>query len=100
MATPHRGRPPTAPRPRLPARMTLRSISLFSGYGGLDLAVERATGAHTVWMAEYEPPTEANPNPKQDAARVLAAHWPHTPNLGDVSQINWTGVDADIVTAG
>ena len=41
-------------------------VSLCSGYGGLDLAVEAVTGAHTVAFAELE-----------DApAQVFARHWP------------------------
>lgn len=32
----------------------MRVGSLFSGYGGLDCAVERVFDAHTVWHAEWE----------------------------------------------
>ncbi|MBE4696172.1 DNA cytosine methyltransferase [Brevibacterium casei] len=63
---PHHGRP-------------LRVGSLFSGYGGLDLAVEHATGGETVWFSEINEPV----------ARVFAHHWPDAPNLGDISTIDW-----------
>lgn len=56
--------------------------SLFSGAGGLDLAVEAATGGRTVFHSEIEPA----------ACKVLAARWPGVPNLGDVSLIDWTHV--------
>ena len=47
--------------------------SLFSGYGGLDLAVEHVFNAKTVWFSELNQPV----------ARVFAHHWPEAPNLGD-----------------
>ena len=34
----------------------LRIGSLFSGYGGLDLAVERVFNAKTVWFSELNEP--------------------------------------------
>ena len=44
----------------------LRVGSLFSGYGGLDLAVEYATGGETIWFSEINAPS----------IRVFARHWP------------------------
>lgn len=65
--------------------------SLCSGYGGLDLAAEHIFGAQTIWHAENSPAP----------ARILAARWPNTPNLGDLTQIDWTTVaPVDILTAG
>jgi len=65
--------------------------SLFSGYGGLDLAVLQHYGARLVWHAE----TDAH------ACSVLARHWPGVPNLGDVSRIAWDDVPpVDIIAAG
>lgn len=60
----------------------LRVGSLFSGYGGLDLAVEEVFDARTVWFSEINEPV----------ARVFSHHWPHAPNLGDISSIDWTTV--------
>jgi DNA (cytosine-5)-methyltransferase 1 len=69
----------------------LRVGSLFSGYGGLDLAVEHAFNAHTVWFSEINEPV----------ARVFAHHWPDTPNLGDITTINWANVPpVDILCGG
>ena len=65
--------------------------SLFSGYGGLDMAVEGAFGARTVWQAEWE-----------DApSKVLARHWPGVPNHRDVTAVDWSAVEpVDIITGG
>lgn len=64
--------------------------SLCTGYGGLDLAVEEHFGAETVWCAEYD----------KHATKIIEAHW-DIPNLGDITQIDWTQVEpVDIITAG
>ncbi|GAA1562157.1 DNA cytosine methyltransferase [Brevibacterium picturae] len=69
----------------------LRIGSLFSGYGGLDLAVEHVFNAETVWFSELNEPV----------ARVFAHHWPDTPNLGDITTIDWHEVEpVDIPTGG
>jgi DNA (cytosine-5)-methyltransferase 1 len=65
--------------------------SLFSGYGGLTLAVEEVFGATTAWHAEIE----AAP------AKVLDAHWPGVPNLGDITTVDWAAVEpVDIIEGG
>lgn len=65
--------------------------SLFSGYGGLDLAVEAVTGATPAWFCEFDPAP----------SKVLAHHWPGVPNHRDVTQINWRDVEpVDILTGG
>ena len=69
----------------------LRVGSLFSGTGGLDLAVERVFGARTVWHAEWEDAPSA----------VLARHWPGVPNYRDVTAVDWAEVEpVDIITGG
>jgi DNA (cytosine-5)-methyltransferase 1 len=55
--------------------------SLFSGIGGLDLGLERA-GFKCQWQSEINP----------YASRVLKKHWPDTPNLGDINDIDWRTV--------
>lgn len=62
-------------------------LSVCSGYGGLDLAVEAITGAEMIAYAEINPAS----------SKIMAARWPGVPNLGDVSRIDWaqhTGVHA------
>lgn len=71
--------------------MSLRIGSLFSGVGGLDLAVEAFFGAVTVWHCEFDP----------EPSKVLAARWPGVPNLGDVTTVDWATVEpVDIVCGG
>lgn len=79
---PHSGRgEPTGPR----------IGSLFSGYAGLDLGVESVTGGHTVWVSDIE----------TGPITLLKRHFPGVPNLGDVSMIDWAGVEPiDILTGG
>ncbi len=69
----------------------MRIGSLFSGYGGLDLAVSKFFGAETVWYSEIEPA----------ACEILAAHYPGVQNLGDVTEVDWAGVPlVDILIGG
>ena len=69
----------------------LKIGSLFSGYGGLDLAVEHVLDAETVWFSELNEPV----------ARVFSRHWPGVPNLGDITAINWHEVEpVDILIGG
>ena len=65
--------------------------SLFSGYGGLDLAVSEITGATVAWHCEWE----AAPS------KVLEANFPGVPNFHDVSTVDWASVEpVDILTGG
>ncbi len=69
----------------------LKIGSLFSGYGGLDLAAEHAFNAETVWFSELNEPVSA----------VFSRHWPGVPNLGDITTINWHEVEpVDILIGG
>lgn len=69
----------------------MRIGSLFSGAGGLDLAVERVFGGETVWHCELDPA----------ASKVLAHRWPRVPNLGDITKVDWATVEpVDILCGG
>lgn len=54
--------------------------SLFTGYGGLDIAAQQVFGLPLAFVSDIEPGPIA----------VQAHHHPDTPNLGDVSTIDWT----------
>lgn len=62
--------------------MTPRIGSLFTGARGLDMAVESVFGGETVWMVENN----------QAAATVLEHRAPGTPNLGDITAVDWAYV--------
>ena len=65
--------------------------SLFSGMGGLDRAAEHVFGARTVWVSDID----------KGACKVLAYRYPHAPNLGDITRIDWATVPrVDIITGG
>lgn len=74
--------------------MSLRIGSLFSGYGGLDDGVKRVIDGETVWFSEIDPAP----------SKVLAHHWPTTPNLGDITAVDWEVIakeaPVDILTGG
>jgi DNA (cytosine-5)-methyltransferase 1 len=65
--------------------------SLFSGYGGLDLAVMNVTGAEVAWHCEWE-----------DApSKILDKHFLGVPNYKDVTKVDFTSVEpVDILTGG
>lgn len=70
--------------------MTLTVGSLCSGAGGMDLGLQRA-GMTIAWHAENDP----------YASCVLARHWPDTPNLGDITRVDWSTVPhVDVIAAG
>jgi len=71
--------------------MTLKIGSLFSGYGGLDLAVMNVLDAEVVWHCEWDKAPSA----------ILAKHFPKVPNFQDVSKVDFTQVEpVDILTGG
>lgn len=65
--------------------------SLFSGYGGLDIAVQNVLDAEVVWHSEID----------KDAALILEHHYPQIPNHGDITKIDFSQVEQiDILTGG
>jgi len=65
--------------------------SLFSGYGGLDLAVERVTGATPAWFVEWE----------KAPSQILEKRFPGVPNYGDITKTDFTAVEpVQILTGG
>lgn len=71
--------------------MTFTYGALFAGYGGLELGVQSVLGGRVLWHSEIEP----------GPCRVLAHHWPDTPNLGDITKVDWATVPpVDVITGG
>ncbi|GAB2509270.1 DNA cytosine methyltransferase [Nocardiopsis aegyptia] len=69
----------------------LRTGSLCTGYGGLDLAVDALFDARPAWVAD----------PAPGPSKILAHRWPHVTNLSDLHTIDWTTLPpVDILTAG
>lgn len=69
----------------------MRIGSLFSGYAGLDLAVERVLGGDVVWYSEID----------KHASTILRGVYPQVPNLGDITEIEWDKVPpVDVLTGG
>lgn len=67
--------------------------SLFTGYGGLDMAVRMAIapGARVAWTSDVEP----------GPCRLAEVRWPGVPNLGDVTQVDWSTVEpVEIICGG
>lgn len=67
--------------------------SLFTGYGGLDMGVAMAVDpdARVAWTSDVE----------KGPCRLAQVRWPDTPNLGDITQINWDEVEpVDIICGG
>lgn len=66
-------------------------LSLCSGYGGLDLAVEEHfTGSQTAYWSDIDP----------SACAVMEARFPDAEPVGDLTQFGDTAFDCDILTAG
>lgn len=67
--------------------------SLFTGYGGLDMGVAMALDpdARVAWTSDVE----------KGPCKLAQVRWPDTPNLGDITQINWDEVEpVDIICGG
>lgn len=54
--------------------------SLFSGYGGLDMAVAAVLGGRVAWHCEWD----------DNPSKILAHHWPSIPNHRDITKVQWT----------
>ena len=67
--------------------------SLFTGYGGLDMAVRMALDpdARVAWTSDVEP----------GPCRLAEVRWPGIPNLGDITQVDWSEVEpVDVICGG
>lgn len=73
---------------------TMTSIgSLFTGYGGLDMAARMALdpAARVAWTSDVEP----------GPCKLAEVRWPGVPNLGDITQVDWETVEpVDIICGG
>lgn len=58
---------------------TTAVLSLFTGYGGLDLAVTALTGGELVGVSDIDP----------GPCRLLATRHVDVPNIGDVKAVDW-----------
>lgn len=69
----------------------LKIGSLFSGYGGLDIAVAKHYNAEVAWHCEFA-----------DApARILEHNYPGIPNYRDVTKVDFAAIEqVDILTGG
>jgi DNA (cytosine-5)-methyltransferase 1 len=64
--------------------------SLFAGIGGIDLGLERA-GWECRWQVEWD----------EFCQHVLAHHWPDVPRYGDITAVDWAGVEpVDLIAGG
>jgi DNA (cytosine-5)-methyltransferase 1 len=71
--------------------LTTRIGSLFTGFGGLDLAAQDVLGGDVVWHCDIKPA----------AVALLEHRFPGVPNLGDITAIDWTRVSpVDLLTFG
>ena len=67
--------------------------SLFTGYGGLDMGIAMALDpdARVAWTSDVEP----------GPCRLAEVRWPDTPNLGDITKVDWATVEpVDIICGG
>lgn len=67
----------------------MKVISLFSGIGGFDLALERL-GCRTIAYSEID----------DWACQVMRARFPTAVNLGDITKIDWSHIERPEILAG
>lgn len=68
-----------------------RTVSLCTGYAGLDAAVAEVLGGELAYVADIDP----------DASRLLAHRFPEVPNLGDIKAVDWLALGiVDILCGG
>lgn len=71
--------------------MEPRILSLFTGYGGLDMAIETVTGGRVIAVSDIDP----------GPCKLLSARRPECPNLGDIKAVKWEDVDSfDVLVGG
>jgi DNA (cytosine-5)-methyltransferase 1 len=68
----------------------MKILSLCSGYGGLDMAVEQHFSAKTAYWSDID----------KTACDVMAARFPDAQPIGDLTTLDLTMIHADVVTAG
>lgn len=73
-----------------PVDEQMKILSLCSGYGGLDMAVENHFSAKTAYWSDVD----------KTACAVMAARFPHAEPIGDLTTLDLTMLHADIITAG
>jgi len=68
----------------------LRTLSLFSGVGGIELGLERTGGFETVGFCEID----------KHCHKVLGQHWPAVPIFKDVNTLSKQDIPAgvDVIT--
>ena len=83
--------PPIAGQQTIYDQLAPTHGSLFSGYGGIDIAVAEVFGARTAWVSDIDP----------GPCKVLERRFPGVPNLGDITKIDWADVEpVDILSGG
>ena len=68
----------------------MKILSLCSGYGGLDMAVEQHFSAKTAYWSDVD----------KTARDVMAARFPNAQPIGDLTTLDLAMIHADVVTAG
>jgi DNA (cytosine-5)-methyltransferase 1 len=64
---------------------------MCSGYEGLGMAIASMLDVELTWVGDPDP----------GAAAILAHHWPHVPNVGDITAVDWAAVPrVDVLAAG